>query len=489
MAVANTTPGGVSHPAPAPPVVTVIGISDDRLDLLPPEARQALTEAEVVVGGRRQLWLWQSWPGRPAIGPGGWAPETVEVGSDLGELARLVRQRSVDASRRVCVMTPGDPGFFGVVRSLVQMIDRRSLCILPAPSSVSVAFARLGLPWDDALVVAAHGRMATDLATHLRTVPKAALLTSPECPPEVIGRALVEAGAAMDLVAVCSRLGSEDEAVTELSLPDLASGQFDPESVVVLIGPGSLPLVGWAPGQAALGGAGAPGMDGDPGTEGLGGAAGLPVSAQVLAWGLPDSAFAHRAGSAAKAEVRSVVLGKLALPAAGVLWDVGAGSGSVGVECALVRPGLTVLAVEATPEAAARASANAHALGAGVHVVTGRAPAALDGLPAPDRVFVGGGGVAVLDAVLEKLRPGGRVVATYTALDAASAAADRLGNLVQVGMGRGERTPDGGWHLTARNPVFVVWGPGVSSPEEPDDGAEPAAAGGGPLPGAWVAEG
>ncbi|MGH9091353.1 MAG: precorrin-6y C5,15-methyltransferase (decarboxylating) subunit CbiE, partial [Acidimicrobiales bacterium] len=436
-------------------VVTVIGLADDRIDLLAPEARQALAEAQVVVGGRRQLWLWQSWSGRPTVGPGGRAAETVEVREDLDELAQLVRQHATESSHRVCVLASGDPGFFGVVGALLRTVDRRSLRVLPAPSAVSLAFARLGLPWDDATVMAAGGRPLADAAGVLRTAPKAAVLTSPDAPPEAVGRALLDAGAAMDLVAVCSRLGSPDEQVMEVTLSELAAGRWDPRSVVVLVGPGNLPMVGWAPGSARRG-------DGDGDEAG-------PVSSTVLAWGLPDSAFARRTGMTTRPEVRSVVLGKLALPATGVLWDVGGGSGSVAVECSLLRPGLTVLAVKESPEDAARASANALALGAGVHVVTGHAPAALRGLPAPDRVFLGGGGVDLLDAVLGHLRPGGRVVATFAAMDRASAAADRLGNVVQVGVGRGERLPGGGWRLAGRSPVFVAWGPGGSSP---DDDAE-----------------
>lgn len=434
----------------APPPVTVIGVADDRLDLLSPEARYALAQAEVVVGDRRQLWLWQSWPARPAGTPRGWMPETIEVG-DVDELAHTVRQRAMEASRRVCVLVPGDPGFFGVVRALVRMVDRHELRVIPAPSAVSVAFARLGLPWEDAIVVAPRNQSLGEAANVLRTARKAAVITSPEAPPEAVGRVLLDAGAAMDLVAVCSRLGSADEEVTELTLSQLAAGRFDPLSVVVLIGPGSLPMTGWGPGQA----------------ERPGAATGA-VSDQVLAWGLPDSAFSHRAGMITKAEVRSVVLGKLALPSTGVLWDVGAGSGSVALECALLRPGLTVFAVEEEADDAARISANALGLGAGVHVVNGRAPDVLEGLPAPDRAFVGRGGLPVLDAVLAHLRPGGRVVGTFAALDRALGAADRLGNLLQIAVGRGEQTPEGSWRLAARNPVFVVWGPGASSPEEPE---------------------
>jgi precorrin-6Y C5,15-methyltransferase (decarboxylating) len=118
-----------------------------------------------------------------------------------------------------------------------------------------------------------------------------------------------------------------------------------------------------------------------------------------------------------------------------------------------------VLAVEENVADAGRISHNAERHRVTVEVVTGRAPAAFEGLPDPDRVFVGGGGHAVLSAVLERLRPGGRVVATYAAVDRAVAAADRLGAVVQVAVSRGRRLPDGGLRLAAENPVFVAWGP------------------------------
>ena len=146
-----------------------------------------------------------------------------------------------------------------------------------------------------------------------------------------------------------------------------------------------------------------------------------------------------------KSEVRAVVLGKLALPVSGVLWDVGAGSASVSVECALLAPGLTVFAVESEPEDASRAAANASAHGVAVHVIEGRAPEVLERLPDPDRVFVGGGGIEVLEAAMARLRPGGRVVATFAALERAAAAAERLGSLVQLNAARGVAAP--GWRM------------------------------------------
>jgi precorrin-6Y C5,15-methyltransferase (decarboxylating) len=213
------------------------------------------------------------------------------------------------------------------------------------------------------------------------------------------------------------------EDVAEVDLAGLAAGTWDPLSVVVL-------------------------LDGDPVAAG-----------PVLAWGRPEQAFDHREGMVTKAEVRAVALGKLGLPPAGVLWDVGAGSGSVAVEGAALRPGLRVFAVERDADQAGRIEANALAHGVRVTVVEGEAPGALGALPSPDRAFVGGGGLDVLDAVLGRLTPGGRVVATFAALDRAAAACARLGHLVQVGVSRARPLPGGGVRLAAENPVFVAWGP------------------------------
>ncbi len=438
--------------------MVVLGLVGDRISLLAPEWRAELDAADVVVGGRRHLAVWRVEAEASGREHG---PEVIEIGADVDAVVRLVRQRAVDEGRLVCVLASGDPGFFGIVRALLRLVDRRQLSVRPAPSAVSVAFARLGLPWEDAAVVSAHARPLADAVSAVRVAPKVAVLTSPDNPPEAVGRALVEAGVSFDLVAVCSRLGCEDESVQELDLAELAAGRYDPLSVVVLVGPGGLPLLGWSHGGAA--------------------------ERKPLAWGMPDDTFEHRAGMITKAEVRSVVLGKLALPTAGVLWDVGTGSGSVGVECAIVRPGLTVLAVESSPDDAARASANAAALGAAVHVVTGRAPEVLGGLPAPDRAFVGGGGLAVVRAVLERLRPGGRVVATFAAIDRAAEAAELLGNLVQVGIDTGERLPDGGWRLAARNPVFVAWGPGPEVQAAPVPPPDPEGGDAAPAPGEGIA--
>jgi len=448
--------------------VTVIGVADERVELLPPEARDALGNAEVVVGGSRHLSLWQRWGATGAFGPA--APELITVGVDADEIARAVHRLAFDARRAVCVLASGDPGFFGITRALNRSIDRRRLRIIPAPSAVSVAFGRLGLPWDDATVVSAHGRHLPDAVAAIRAASKVGVLTSPECPPEAIAKALLDAGCTADLVAVCSRLGTATERVEELSLPQVASTHHDPLSVLVLVGPGGLPLCGWSP--AALQGHGLRAPQSSPIEPGTRQDAG-----RMLAWtargpieerrepaldpqrvGRSDAAYAHRGGMITKPEVRAVVVAKLDLPATGVLWDVGAGSGSVAIECALAQPGLCVLAIEQHADDIARLAQNARSAGVRIHAITGHAPEVLADLPTPDRVFVGGGGLGVLDAVLERVQEGGRVAATFAAIDRALAAADRLGNLVQLSVDHGRRLPDGSWRLEAANPVFLAWG-------------------------------
>jgi precorrin-6Y C5,15-methyltransferase (decarboxylating) len=341
------------------------------------------------------------------------------IGADLaGALAAID-----NAGGTVCVLASGDPGFFGIVRVLASRFGTDALEVHPAPSSVSVAFARLAMPWDDAIVVSAHGRPLSDAAAAVAGAPKAAVLAGPDAPPEALGKELIALASGPVSVAVCSRLGLDGETLTRTDLTGLARGTWDPLSVVVL----------WR---------------------------GNPVApSPTLSWGRPESLFVHRAGMVTKAPVRAVALGKLDLPATGVLWDVGAGSGSVGIECAAVAPRLQVFAVERRADDAARIRANARAIGTTVSVVHGEAPGALGGLPDPDRVFLGGGGVPVLRAVLGRLRPGGRVVATFAAFDRAAAAADLLGQVVQIAASRGERFSDGGWRLVADNPVFIVWGP------------------------------
>lgn len=380
------------------------------------DAAALIAGADVAVGSRRQLDLTAA-----ARRPGA---ALVELTGPLPAVLDTVAGQAA-AGRRVVVLASGDPGFFGIVRVLADRFGPDGLAVHPAPSSVSLAFARAGLSWDDATVVSAHGRPLSEAVVAVSQAAKAAVLTSPDNPPEALGQALLAAGGGLRSVTIVSRLGEDGETVTRTDLAGLATGTFDPLSVIVLRTP--VPP-------------------------------GAPAAGPGLSWGRPEAAFAHRDGMITKAEVRAVALGKLGVPPAGVLWDVGAGSGSVGIEAARLAPGLRVYAVERAAADAARIAANAAAFGVTLHVVEGEAPAALAALPDPDRVFVGGGGLDVLDACLARLRPGGAVVANYALADRAVAAWERLGDMVQINVSRAVPLADG-VRFAAENPVFICWGP------------------------------
>lgn len=381
------------------------------------DAEAALHEADLLVGHARQLELL----------PTDLRGEHVELWGDLDEVLGFARSRS-DSGARVCILAAGDPGFFGLVRLATARFGYEALRVYPAPSSVALAFARVGCNWDDAEVVSAHGRPIEHAVTAVAALPKLAVLVSKDQPPEALGEALVAQGCAPRDVTVCSRLGEADESVQHMDLDALAEGTFDPLSVVVFLAP----------------------EPGDAGQRGPG-----------VAWGRHEGRFAHREGMITKAEVRAVALGKLALPRTGVLWDIGAASGSVAIECARLAPGLQVLAVERRTDDVTRIKQNVReaGVGASITVVEGGAPEALAGLPDPDRVFVGGGGLPVLEAVLERVGPGGVVVATYATLATAATAAERLGNMVQIQVSRGTPIgPAAQLRLAAENPVFLCWG-------------------------------
>lgn len=374
-------------------------------------AGDVLAAADVLTGDSRHLdSLPDELPGRRVPAPSsvaGWL-DMIEYWSRSGE--------------SVCAVVSGDPGFFGLGR-LATARFAKLLTIFPAVSSVSLAFARAGMAWDDAAVVSSHGRPIDHAVYAVSHHPKVAVMCSPDNPPQALAIALLESGCAARRMFVASRLGEPDERVWEGDLESLAGEQFDGLSVVVALAPVA-----------------------DPG------------SGPGISWGLSEDYFEHRAGMITKAEVRAVALGKLALPPSGVMWDVGAGSGSVSFECANLAPGLRIFAVERQSEDVDRMRRNLE--GTAVEVVTGEAPASLASLPDPDRVFLGGGGPAVLDEVLNRLKPGGTVVATFASFGRAAAAAELLGNVMQVAVSRGVRLGrDGSFRLEAQNPVFICWGP------------------------------
>jgi precorrin-6Y C5,15-methyltransferase (decarboxylating) len=350
------------------------------------------------------------------------------------------------------VLASGDPGFFGIVRALRARGIRPA--VLPAVSSVALAFARLGLDWDDALVLSAHGRDPGPVTAAALAHPKAAILTAPGEPAAELAAALLAGGRR---VYAAERLGTADERVAELACGPgggLAVALADP-NVLVALDP-AVARDGMASDRMAPDGTGPDSTGGGPGW--VAGHRGAPAG-----WALPEEAFEHRDAMITKAEVRALVLARLGPGLGRTVWDIGSGSGSVAVECA--RFGASVYAVEADQGQCERIRRNAaaHGVAGSVRVVAGTAPAALAGLPAPDALFAGGGSDDVLAAALEAGRPD-RAVAALASVDRVRAVTELLAARgyraegVQLQAARLAPLPGGSLRLAGANPVFVVSG-------------------------------
>jgi precorrin-6Y C5,15-methyltransferase (decarboxylating) len=385
--------------------VTVLGVHAGRV---PAGTEALLAGAALVVGGARQL---------AALAPAG--ARTLRLGAGVdGVLAQV----AADDGPAV-VLASGDPGFFGIVRALRRSVAPGRLAVHPAPSSVAIAFARLGLPWDDARLVSAHARDPRPaLHTALRH-PKVAILTGPDGPPAWFAERLRGSGRTLH---VAERLGEEGERVVSGTPEELAGVAFAEPNVLVVVDPSSVE-------------------------------ASTPSS-----WALPEEAFDHRAGMITKREVRALALAHLGPRTGDLVWDVGCGSGSVAVECA--RLGAATIAIDDDPDAIARTIRNAESHGVPVQTVLGQAPDALHDLPDPDAVFIGGGG-ADLDAIIDlcATRAHRTVVVTLALIERAGPVLERLraaGLDAEATMLQASRLSPlaGGHRLAATNPVIVVVG-------------------------------
>ncbi|MGH3912332.1 MAG: precorrin-6y C5,15-methyltransferase (decarboxylating) subunit CbiE [Pseudonocardiaceae bacterium] len=371
---------------------------------LPPDAAAALAGARLVVGAPHQLAAVAVPPGATVRGPG-----------ELDGLA---------GTSPTVVLASGDPGFFGIVRALRTRGLRPT--VLPARSSVARAFALLGRPWDDVAVVSAHGRSLRPALNVCRAHPAVAVLTAPGAgAPEIVDGL---AGWSRS-VLVAEDLGGPTQRVR----PYDGGPVRDPHVVLCLSDEYAVSPRGWIAG-------------GEP----------VPPAA---GWALDEAEFSYRDGMITKSEVRALALARLAPGPGRLMWDLGAGSGSVGVECA--RLGAAVIAIERDPAQCARVVANAQAHGVDVRVVEAAAPAVLAGLPEPDAVFVGGGGPEVVRAAANAAP---RVVVALAALDRVAPCRTALREAghdvegVQLAASRLVELPDGSVRLAATNPVLLLWG-------------------------------
>jgi len=397
--------------------VHVVGLGMGPDDLTP-KALGIIREARVLVGGRRHLDYFSDHPGEKVV-LGKNPEETLKALAPLAE------------TRQVVILASGDPNYYGIGTLAAQVLGPERVVIHPNVTAVQAACARLKLAWHDAKVASLHGRGWEALAAALPGAGKVIVYTDPAHPPEAVARFLLDRGLGKARLCVLENLGQEDERVTWLQVDETAARQFSPLNVVVILKEVSPPASG------------------------------------VLTLGMPEEDLAHDAGMITKAEVRAAALAKLRLQPGLILWDVGAGSGSVGLEATLLLGRGRVYAVERDPARAAMIRENRDKFAVdNLEVLEAEAPEALAGLPDPDRVFVGGGG-ARLEAILEeagrRLRPRGRVVIAATLLETLERARNWLKSrgwemeVVQLQVSR-DRPLAGRGYLQALNPVWLVSG-------------------------------
>ena len=394
--------------------VTLIGMGSGQPENLTLQGLAALRQADLILGARRLL----------AVLPAG-CTENRAAAYRPDEVAELLQ---TSGAENAVLVYSGDTGFYSGASSMMEKLEALGVRarVLPGLSSIQLLAAALGRPWQGWNLVSAHGRTCDPVAECMQGRPTFFLTGGSEDPATLCAQLAAEGfGDVQGVVGQC--LGTPEEKLFRGSVKELAAGRFNSLSVLLV--------------EAVEG---------------------LPRRAP----GLPDEAFERGDVPMTKQEVRAAVLAKLAVRPKDILWDVGAGTGSVSVELALAAPRGRVYAVECRPEGCALIKANREKFRTrNLVLVEGLAPDALSDLPAPDAVFIGGSKgslAAIVDAALDKT-PDARICASAIALETLSAAAAALtakGRTVQVSQIAVSRAKAvGGLHLMmAQNPIYLITG-------------------------------
>lgn len=353
--------------------LTLVGIGEDGYAGLGEAARRALGEAQWIVGSTRQLALLPSdLPGQHELWPSPFSLEPV--------LARR--------GMPVCVLASGDPLFYGVGASLARQLPAEELRVFSAPSSVSLAAARMGWPLQEVTVLSLVARPLAALQAQIFPGARLLLLSNDGDSPAAVAELLRARGFGPSRLTVLEHLGGAQER----RIDGLASD--------------------WAVPRVA-----------DLNLLAIDCVAGAEARQLPLTPGLPDDAYQHD-GQLTKRDVRAITLARLAPQPGELLWDVGAGCGSIGIEWMRAHTSCRALAIEADAGRQAHIQHNRDALGVpGLQLVAGRAPEALNGLVAPDAIFIGGGATVpgVLEQCWASLKPGGRLLANAVTLQSEAA--------------------------------------------------------------------
>ena len=362
--------------------IHVVGIGLEGARGLTPAVQQIVRQATLLVGSDRHL---SYFPDHPA--------SRIILGDLTQALAQIRQQLSTNADSRIVILASGDPLFFGLGRLLLTELPAEKLTFHPHLSAVQLAFSQLKVPWQDARIISAHGRSLQELTQALQQgVEKIAVLTDSTNTPAAIARLFLALDLPIDYQFwVCENLGGVEQRVQSLTAKVLVAQTFAPLNVVIL-----LRQINAQPLQLAA----------------------LPLL------GLPDQtffSFSDRPGLMTKREVRVLVLAELALQPGQIIWDIGAGTGSVAIEMARLVPQAKIYAIEKTALGSALIQQNSQRFQVdNVVSIHGSAPEILPSLPNPDRIFIGGSGgnlMQILDFCQTRLPPDCPLVLAFATLE------------------------------------------------------------------------
>ncbi len=381
------------------PWLTLVGIGEDGRDGLCLAARGAIAQASLIVGGRRHLAL---------VGPV--AAETMAWASPMEDTVPIILERR---PRPVCVLASGDPFCFGIGAVLARVVDPAEMRCWPQPSAFSLAAARLGWALQDCALLSLCGRPLETLVPALQPGARILVLSADATTPGRVAELLRSSGLGVAVLTLLEAMGGPRERRRTTTAKSFDLAEIDPLNTMAIEIPAGAPCGPLVPGR-------------------------------------PDAVFDHD-GQITKQDIRAVTLARLAPRRGEVLWDVGAGSGSVAIEWLLAHPANRAHAVERHPERAARIARNAAALGVPhLAIVAGRAPEALGGLPRPDAVFIGGGATAegMVDVCRQALGSGGRLVINAVTIETQALLIEQFrqhgGHLSTIALSQAD--PVGGFH-------------------------------------------
>ena len=358
--------------------VHIVGIGDDGVDGMTAQARKVLEAADMLLGPESCA------PLLPAA-----LAKRLDATASLEELCEKIEAAG---DKRLVVLASGDPLFYGTARYVCSKLGKDRFEVVPHVSSMQLAFARVKESWEEAFLANLSGQSIERVVDKIRSSETVGLFTSEQWPPAAVAQSLLDEGIDYFQAYVCENLGSPDERVTQGSLADIAKDSFGPLNVMILVRKARV--------------------------------ADKPGHVGTRLFGNPDECFLQsrpKRGLLTPAEVRSMALAELGLHAKSVVWDVGAGSGSVGLEAARIARDGVVHAIEMDPDDHQLITENAKRFGVtNLHAVLGKAPEAWAGLPDPDAIYVGGSGrhvTMLVEEAWKRLKPDGRLVTACNSIE------------------------------------------------------------------------